>query len=159
MESETATVTRWPLSRRSEFISRPGRYGICDDDDGRKCEFTLILNPAVVWRFIFSSLDFEDSAAEPFRRLRWAGRVARMGQSRNAYRVLGGMPDGKRPLGRPRRRWEDNIEMDLREVGYDYRDWINLAQDRDQWRAYPTGVKQPVSEPGVVPAEAVRFQW
>ncbi|KAJ4444123.1 hypothetical protein ANN_05912 [Periplaneta americana] len=69
------------------------------------------------------------------RRLRWAGHVARMGESRNAYRVLVGRPKGKRPLGRPRRRWED-IKMDLREVGYDDRDWINLAQDRDQWRAY-----------------------
>nr|KAJ4444099.1 hypothetical protein ANN_05888 [Periplaneta americana] len=62
-----------------------------------------------------------------FRRLRWAGHVARMGESRNAYRVL---------VGRPRRRWEDNIKMDLREVEYDGRDWINLAQDRDRWRAY-----------------------
>ncbi|KAJ4448351.1 hypothetical protein ANN_10366 [Periplaneta americana] len=70
------------------------------------------------------------------RRLRWAGHVARMGESRNAYRVLVGRPEGKRPLGRPRRRWEDNINMDLREVGYDDRDWTNLAQDRDRWRAY-----------------------
>ncbi|KAJ4445576.1 hypothetical protein ANN_12257 [Periplaneta americana] len=70
------------------------------------------------------------------RRLRWAGHVARMGESRNVYRVLVGRPEGKRPLGRPRRRWEDNIKMDLREVGYDGRDWINLAQDRDQWWAY-----------------------
>ncbi|KAJ4440738.1 hypothetical protein ANN_08962 [Periplaneta americana] len=66
------------------------------------------------------------------RRLRWAGHVARMGESRNAYGVLVGRPEGKRPLGRPRRRWEDNIKMDLREVGYDDRDWINLAQDRDR---------------------------
>ena len=71
------------------------------------------------------------------RRLRWAGHVARMGESRSPYRVLVGRPEGKRPLGGGlRRRWEDNIKMDLREVGYDGRDWINLAQDRDQWRAY-----------------------
>ncbi|KAJ4442562.1 hypothetical protein ANN_04149 [Periplaneta americana] len=70
------------------------------------------------------------------RRLRWARYVARMEESRNAYRVLVGRPEGKRPLGRPRRRWEDNIKMNLREVGYDGRDWINLAQDRDQWRPY-----------------------
>ncbi|KAJ4434842.1 hypothetical protein ANN_23413 [Periplaneta americana] len=70
------------------------------------------------------------------RRLRWAGHVARMGESRNAYRVLVGRPEGKRPLGRPRRRWDDNIKMDLREVGYDDRDWLNLAQNRDRWRAY-----------------------
>ncbi|KAJ4450850.1 hypothetical protein ANN_02281 [Periplaneta americana] len=70
------------------------------------------------------------------RRLRWAGHVARMGESRNAYRVLVGRPEGIRPFGRPRLKWEDNIKMDLREVGYDDRKWINLAQDRDQWRAY-----------------------
>ncbi|KAJ4428135.1 hypothetical protein ANN_24149 [Periplaneta americana] len=70
------------------------------------------------------------------RHLRWAGHVALMGKSRNAYRVLFGRPEGKRPLERPRRRWEDNIKLDLREVGYDDRDWINLAQDRDRWRAY-----------------------
>ncbi|KAJ4438705.1 hypothetical protein ANN_14652 [Periplaneta americana] len=63
------------------------------------------------------------------RRLRWAGHVARMGESRNAYRVLVGRPGGKRPLGRQRRRWEDNIKMDMREVGYDDREWINLAQE------------------------------
>ncbi|KAJ4435353.1 hypothetical protein ANN_17966 [Periplaneta americana] len=66
------------------------------------------------------------------RRLRWAGHVARMGESRNAYRVLVGTPEGKRPLGRQRRRWDDNIKMDLREAGYDDREWINLPQDRDQ---------------------------
>ncbi|KAJ4443586.1 hypothetical protein ANN_05260 [Periplaneta americana] len=70
------------------------------------------------------------------RRLRWAGHVARMGEFRNAYRVLVGRPEGKRPLGRLRRRWEDNTKMDLRGVGYDDRDWINLTQDRDRWRAY-----------------------
>ncbi|KAJ4443916.1 hypothetical protein ANN_05703 [Periplaneta americana] len=70
------------------------------------------------------------------RRLRWAGHVARMGESRNAYSVLVGRPEGIRHLWRPRRRWEDNIKIELREVGYDGRDWINLAQDRDQWRAY-----------------------
>ncbi|KAJ4443457.1 hypothetical protein ANN_05126 [Periplaneta americana] len=71
-----------------------------------------------------------------WRRLRWAGHAARMGESRNAYRVLVGRPEGKRPLGRPRHRWEDNIKMYLSEVGYDDRDWINLAQDRNRWRAY-----------------------
>ncbi|KAJ4426336.1 hypothetical protein ANN_27150 [Periplaneta americana] len=70
------------------------------------------------------------------RRLKWAGHVACMGECRNAYSVLVRRPKGKRPLGRPRHRWEDNIKMDLREVGYDDREWINLAQDRDRWRAY-----------------------
>jgi hypothetical protein len=69
------------------------------------------------------------------RRMRWAGHVARMGEKRNAYRMLVGKPEGKRPLERPRRRWEDNIRMDLREIGWGGMDWIDLAQDRDQWRA------------------------
>jgi hypothetical protein len=69
------------------------------------------------------------------RRLRWAGHVARM-ERRGAYRDLVEKPEGRRPLGRPRRRWEDNIKMDLREVGWrGGMDWINLAQDRDRWRA------------------------
>jgi hypothetical protein len=69
------------------------------------------------------------------QRMRWAGHVARMGEKRNAYRILVGKPEGKRPLGRPRRRWVDNIKMDLREIGWDGVDWIDMAQDRDQWRA------------------------
>jgi hypothetical protein len=68
------------------------------------------------------------------RRMRWAGYVARMGTDRNAYRILVGNPEGIRPLGRPRRRWVDNIKMDLTEIGWDGMDWIDLAQDRDQWR-------------------------
>jgi hypothetical protein len=58
-----------------------------------------------------------------------------MGETRNAYRILVGKPEGKRPLGRPRRRWVDNNKMDLTEIGWDDVDWIELAQDRDQWRA------------------------
>ncbi|KAJ4433135.1 hypothetical protein ANN_15392 [Periplaneta americana] len=76
-------------------------------------------------------------------RLRWAEHVASTGESINAYRVLVGRSEGKRPLGRPRRRWEDNIKMDLREVGYDDRDWINLPQDRDQWWALCEGGNEP----------------
>jgi hypothetical protein len=68
-------------------------------------------------------------------RMRWAGHVAKMGEKRNAYRILVGKPEEKRPLGRPRRRWEDNIIMDVREIGWGGMDWIDLAQDRDQWRA------------------------
>jgi hypothetical protein len=69
------------------------------------------------------------------RRTRWAGNVARMREKRNAYRVLVGKPEGKGPLRRPRRRWVYNIKIDLREIGCDGMDWIDLAQDRDQWRA------------------------
>jgi hypothetical protein len=58
-----------------------------------------------------------------------------MGGKRNAYRILAGKPEGNRPLGRPRRRWVDNIKMDLREREWDGMDWIDLAQDRDRWRA------------------------
>ena len=69
------------------------------------------------------------------RRMRWAGNVARMGEGRGVYRVLVGKPEGKRPFGRPRRRWEDNIKIDLQEVGGSCGEWMGLAQDRDRWRA------------------------
>ena len=68
------------------------------------------------------------------RRMRWAGHVARMGEDRVVHRGLVGKPEGKRQLGRPRCRWEDNIKMDLREVGGG-EDWLELAHDRDRWRA------------------------
>jgi len=71
---------------------------------------------------------------------RWAGHVARMGEERGVYRVLVRKPEGKRPLGRPRRRWVDNIRMDLQEVGCGCMDWIGLAQDRDRWRALVSAV-------------------
>jgi hypothetical protein len=69
-----------------------------------------------------------------WRRMRWVGHVACMGEERGVYRVLVGKPEGKRPLGRPRCRWVDNIRTDLQEVGCGYMDWIGLAQDRDRWR-------------------------
>jgi hypothetical protein len=69
------------------------------------------------------------------RRMRWVGHVARMGEVRCAYNILVGRPEGRRPLGRPRRRWEDNIKMDLREIGIGDVDWIHWTQDRDRWRA------------------------
>jgi len=77
------------------------------------------------------------------RRMRWAGHVARMGEERGVYRVLVGKREGRRPLGRPRHRWADNIWMELQEVGCGCMDWIGLAQDRDRWRtlvsAAPSG--------------------
>jgi hypothetical protein len=74
------------------------------------------------------------------RRMRWAGHVARMGEVRNMYRVLVGKPEGKRPLERPRRRCEDGIKMDLREIGCGGVEWIHLAQDRDRWGAVVNAV-------------------
>ena len=74
------------------------------------------------------------------RRMGWAGHVARMGEERGVYRVLVGKPEGRKPLGRPRRRWVDNIRMDLHDVGCGYMDWIGLAQDRDRWRTLVSAV-------------------
>jgi hypothetical protein len=74
------------------------------------------------------------------RRMRWAGHVVHMGEGRGVYRVLVERPEGKRPLGRPRRRWEDKITMDLREIGIDGANWIRLAQDRVRWRAFASTV-------------------
>jgi hypothetical protein len=74
------------------------------------------------------------------RRMRWAGHVARMGEEKKVYKVLVGKPEGKRPLVRPKHRWEDGIRMDLREIGWGSVDWIRLAQDRDRWRAVVSAV-------------------
>jgi hypothetical protein len=86
--------------------------------------YALYSSPNIVW--VIKS-----------RRLRWAGHVARMGERRGAYRALVRKPEERRPLGRPRRRWEDNIKMDLREVGLGGGgiDWMDRAHDRDKWRA------------------------
>jgi len=70
----------------------------------------------------------------------WVGHVALLGERRGLYRFLVGKPDGKRPLGRPRRRWEDNINIYLQEVGCGSMDWIELPQDRDRWRALVNAV-------------------
>jgi len=74
------------------------------------------------------------------RRMRWAGHVARRGEGRGVYRVLVRKSEGKRPLGRPRRRWEENIKMDLQKVGCGGMDWIEMAQDRDRWLALVNAV-------------------
>ena len=87
---------------------------------------------------LYSSLNFV--LVIKSRRMRWAGRVARMGDERGVYRVLGGKPEGKRPLGRPMLRWVDNIRTDLQEVGCGYVDWIGLAQDRDRWQTLVSAV-------------------
>jgi hypothetical protein len=74
------------------------------------------------------------------RRMRWVGHVAKMGEKRNAYRLLVRKPEGKGPLGRPRLRWMDNIRMNHGEIGWGDEDWIGLAQDRDKWRALVNAV-------------------
>jgi len=75
-----------------------------------------------------------------WRRMRWAGHVARMGEETGVYRVLVGKPEGRRRLGRPRHRWVNNIRTDLQEVGCGYMDWIGLAQDRNRWRTLVSAV-------------------
>ena len=95
------------------------------------------------------------------RRMRWAGHVARMGEGRGVHRVLVGKPEGKRPLGRPRCRWKDNIETDLQEVGGGCGDWMELAQDRDMWWALVNMVRnlRVPKMPGIswLAAEPVSF--
>ena len=90
----------------------------------------LCCSPTIVW--VIKS-----------RRIRWAGHVTRIGERRGVYRVLLGKPEGKRRLGRPRRRWKDNIKMDVQELGCGGMDWIDLAQDRDSWRAVVKAVMNP----------------
>jgi hypothetical protein len=68
--------------------------------------------------------------------MRWVGHITHMGEGRGVYRVLVGRPEGKRPLGRPRHRWVDNIKVDLREIGIGWANWIWLAEDRVQWQAF-----------------------
>jgi hypothetical protein len=98
------------------------------------------------WRKLYNE-ELRDSYSSPSiiriiksRRMRWAGHVARMMGKRNAYRLLVGKPDRKRPLGRPRHRWVDNIRMDLGEVGWGNVDWIGLSKDRNRWRALVNSV-------------------
>jgi hypothetical protein len=97
------------------------------------------------------------------RRMRWVGHVAHKGERRGVYRVLVGKSGGKRPLGRPRCRWEDNINMDLQEVGCGGMDWIELAQDRDRWGALVNVVmNQPPNSLyalGSVPSQFTVCTW
>jgi hypothetical protein len=77
--------------------------------------------------------------------MRWAGHVARIAEEGKLYKVLMGKPEGKRPLGIPRRKWEDGIKMDLREIGLWNVDWIRLGQDRDRWRVVVSAVMDYIS--------------
>ena len=89
---------------------------------------------------MFILFNFDIVQVVKSRRMRWAGHVARMGEERGVHKVLVGKPEGKRPLGRPRRRREGNIKMDLQEVGGGCEDWMELAQDWDRWRPFVTTV-------------------
>jgi len=83
---------------------------------------------------------YSPSIVRVIKSRRWARHVARKGESKGVYRVLVGKPEGKKPLGRPRRRWEDNIKVDLQEVGCEEMDWIDVAQDKERWRALVNAV-------------------
>jgi hypothetical protein len=94
---------------------------------------TLTVMPSCIFIQKISFFVFFDNSVS--LSIRWAGHVARMGEKRNVYRLLVGKPEGKRPLGRPRRRWIYNIKVDLLEIGLNVVDWIGSAQDRYRWRA------------------------
>ena len=107
------------------------------------CEPVLVIHHTinVYWRKLYNE-ELSDLYYLPnivrvvkSRRMRWAGHVARIDEGRGVYRVLVGKPEGKRPLGKPRRGWEDNIKIDLQEVGGDCGDWMELAQSMKRWRA------------------------
>jgi hypothetical protein len=84
--------------------------------------FIICTHPKIIWQI-------------KSRRMRWVGHVAHMGEDRKVHKILVGKPEGKRPLGRPRHRWEYGIRMDLREIGWGSVEWIQLAQDKDRWQA------------------------
>ena len=106
----------------------------------RQKSISIEFNFAVVFDFKHPVSDAYIVRVIKSRRMRWAGNVARMGEGRGMYRDLVGKPERKNPSGRLRRRWEDNIKMDLQELGCEGMDWIELAEDRDRWRALGNGV-------------------
>jgi hypothetical protein len=104
--------------------------------------FKLLLYVILIYQCNLHNEELNDLYCSPYivqvitsKGMRWAGHVARMGERRGVYRALVGKPEGKRTLGRPGRKWDDNIKADLQEVGCGSMDWIDLAQDRDRWRA------------------------
>jgi hypothetical protein len=115
----------WSLKLREEHTLRVFENTVLRRISGRKLHneelHTLYSHPNIIRQI-------------KLRRMRWPGHVARMGKERKVYKVLVGKPEVKRPLGRPRRRWEDGIRMNLREIGWGSVDRILLAQDRDRWR-------------------------
>jgi len=132
----TPPLSSWDKHSWYPLNRRPGGPQSCC---GHFVEVTNLLTLTGEWKRLHNEeLNDLYSSSNIVRviksRTRWAGHVARMGEERGLYRVLVGKPEGRRPLGRPRCRWVDNIRMDLREVGCGHMDWIGLAQDRDSWR-------------------------
>jgi len=131
----------WSLTLREErrlsvFENRVLRRIVGPERDGLTGQWTKLHNEEL--NDLYSSPNILRVIKS--RRMRLGGHVARMGEGRGVYRVLVGKPEEKRSLGRPRRRWEDNIKMVLQEVGCGVMDWIELAQDRDRWRAVVNAV-------------------
>jgi hypothetical protein len=120
---------------RTRFSTKPfNRTGFCvfgPKRDEVTREWTKLHNEKL--HILYSSPDIITQMKS--RRMVWAGHVARMGEERKVYKVLVWKSEGKRPLGRPRRRWENGVRMDLRETGWEDDEWVQLAQDRGQWRA------------------------
>ena len=128
---ETCSLTLREEHKLRVFENRVLRRIFGPKRDGEKGEWRKLHNEEL--NDLYSSPNIV--RVIKLRRMRWAGHVARMEEGRCVHKVLVGKPGGKRPLGRPRRRWEDNIKMDLEEVGRGYGHWMELAQGRDRWRA------------------------
>jgi hypothetical protein len=135
-KSETWSLTLREEHRLRVFENRVLRRIFGPKRDEVTGEWRKLHNEEL--HYLYSSPDIIRQVK--WRRMGWAGHVARVGEERKVYKVLVGKPEGKRPLGRPRRRWEDGIRMYLREIGLGGVDWIRLSQDRDQWRAVVSAV-------------------
>jgi hypothetical protein len=133
---ETWSVTLREEHRLRVFENRVLRRIFAPKRDNLTGEWRKLHNEEL--RYLYSSPSIIRIIKS--RRMRWVGHVARIGERRNAYRLFVGKPEGKRPLGRPSRRWVDNIRMDLGEVGRGDVDWIGLAKDRNRWRALVNSV-------------------
>ena len=128
----------WGLSESVELHVSKRQFEIFETWNMKPCSKIPVLSVYVF--MIWITVGLYALQVIKSRRMGWAGHVAHMGEQRGACRVLVGKPEGKRPLGRPRRRWVDNIKMDLQVVGCGYVDWIGLAQDRDRWRTLVSAV-------------------
>ena len=124
-------IVTWSLTLRKEHRLRVLRRIFGPKRDGVTGEWRKLHNEEL--NDLYSSPNIVRVIKS--RRMRWAGHVARVEEGRGVHKVLVGKPEGKRPLGRPRHRWEDNIKMDLQEVERGCGDWMELAKDRDRWQA------------------------